>query len=397
MRENMFMPLHAGQQAASAADRPCRWRRNHPFAWLSAAAVLAVSAFGASAGAAEVPLGRDGEAGTLSFGGLIQPRAEYDRRADGDHRSEASLRRAWLDIRGELPEHGIIFRMQTDVSGSASVRDIWLQYAIGDAWALRMGQYTAPFALSRSVGGPNRTFTELGVAANQFQIPQGRDIGLGFLGSAPDGRWEASVNVFDGRGRLDSRSDRPSTDGGLVTTRAAFAPVGEVPSHTATLGNTRQPTALAVGVGAMAAADSYLRDWSLGAQPDVNDQLADWAVGTVDLAASHGPVTWTAAVFHRQVSPDVGESYTDQGWEAEVAVALPVVAQEIAVRRSELRRDVSDDRPGAPDRGGRREWSAGWNAYHDGHTRKTQIFAVRTRGGDEASDWQAHVQHQLRF
>ncbi|WP_091639171.1 porin [Aquisalimonas asiatica] len=395
MREKNPRPACAGWPATTGFSSSELPRRTRPAAMVSGAVASAVLACGVTtAGAGEIPLGSDGDAGSLSFGGLLQPRLEYDRRDDGDHRAEATLRRAWLDIRGELPGYGLTFRMQTDVGGSASVRDLWLQYALGDSWGLRMGQYTAPFALSRSVGGPNRTFTEIGVAANNFQIPQGRDTGLGLLGGVGDGRWEASINVFDGRGRLDSRGDRPSTDGGLVTARAAYAPVGAVPSHTSTLGNTRQPAALSFGVGGMAAADNHLRDWTLG---DNDDVPADWATGTVDVAASLGPVTGTAAAFQRRVSPDEGSGYDDQGWEAELAVALPVVDQEVALRRSVLRRDVNDDRPDASERGGQREWSAGWTAFHDGHAWKTQVFAVRTRGGDQPSDWQAHVQHQLRF
>lgn len=405
MREKNARPERSGQPAATDfPSDPMRHRRRSSALWCGAfvSAVLVCTATSASAGAGTISLGSDGDAGTLSFGGLLQPRLDYDRQPDGDHQANAGLRRAWLDIVGELPGYGITFRMQTDVSGSASVRDLWLQYAIGEAWALRMGQYTVPFAVSRSIGGPNRTFTEIGVAANQFQVPQGRDAGLGLLGGDPEGRWEASINVFDGRGRLDSRGDRPATDGGLVTTRAAFAPLGHVPAHTSTLGDTRQPGALSFGVGAMAASQNHLRDWSFGEADDdhTEDERADWAAGTVDVTASLGPVTGTAAVFQRRVSPDQGAGYDDQGWEAELALALPGVNQEIALRRSELRRDVSDDRPDAEDRGGQREWSAGWNAYHDGHARKTQVFALRTRGSghpSDASDWQAHMQHQLRF
>lgn len=346
-----------------------------------------------------MPLGTDPSFGEWQFRGLIQPRAEYERRSADEDSFDGRFRRAWLDLRGEIHDPNLYFRFQIDVSGSASARDIWMEYRPGPVWRFRLGQYTVPFARSRAVGGPNRTFTEISIAANEFQVPQGRDTGAGVFGTDPGGRWAISAHLMDGRGRLDRRDDdRPSSRGALASARGDYALLGRVPSHTATLGERAERPALTVGAGLVGANRNVLRDWSLGAEATAEEQEADWGAATVDITSRTGPFALTLAGYQRRVALGSGPRYWDHGYEAEIAAALPCVTQELAVRRATLRRDVDGDLSDNVDEAGQqREWSAGWTAYHDGHRRKTQLFILRTRGAGHHDDWAAHAQHQIRF
>lgn len=335
----------------------------------------------------------ESEAGDITLGAVLQPRYAYTS-LPGESESEFSFRRAWLDLRGQLAHPDLSFRFQPDFGGTVTMRDVWAEYNLTESWGLRLGQYTVPFALPRDIGGPNRTFTELSRAANNMQVPQGRDVGVGLGGSGE--RWSLSMGVFDGRGRLDRRgSDRPSTSGVLGSVRGAFAVIGAVPRHNNTQGQLAAPT-VAVGAGAQGAARNHLRDWSLGGTPDVEHQRADWYTGTVDAVVKGGPFAGSVALFQRHVDPDNFRSYRDQGGELELALAIPAVSVEIAARGATLKRDVNERLDHFDDSDEwQTEWGAALNLYHDGHNNKTQL--TWTSRDDANADWEVHLQHQIRF
>jgi phosphate-selective porin OprO and OprP len=354
--------------------------------------LLSVLAGGAHA---QFSLTNDQGETVLSVSPLIQGRFEATRGPD-ETTTEFNFRRAWLDTRGQLFNPDLTFRLQPDFSsGELSMRDAWVEYAVTEAWSVRMGQYTVPFALARDIGGPNRLLTELSHAANQFQVPQGRDTGVTLLGSFAEGRWSVDMGVFDGRGRLDRRDNRPATSGHLFSARAAHALVGTIPSHNATLGRA-VPSTLAVGGGLQAANRNHLRDWSLGLADDIAERRADWLALTIDVMFKQGRTAISGALFERQVSPDSLSGYRDRGGEVELAHALPMEGLEAAVRHALMRRDIGNelaDAPGA--RGWEREWGAGVNWYHDGQRWKTQAFWIAR--DDAEADWEFHLQHQVRF
>ncbi len=271
------------------------------------------------------------------------------------------------------------------------MRDIWLQYALGEHLGLRAGQFTVPFGLSRDIGGPNRLFTELSIAGNQFEVPAGRDTGIALLGGAgDDSAW--AIGVFDGRGRLDQRDDRPSTSGHLFSARGAWAPVGMVPRDNTTVGQAVERT-VALGVGVQAANRNHLRDWSRGVEDTVDNQRADWVTTTADAVIKFGHTSLSLAAFRRDVSPDQTASYHDLGAELELAQSLPMEGLEFAARHAVLRHDAGDDL--GTDERWQREWGAGLNWYHRGQRQKTQLMWF-DRDAD-TSDWELHLQHQFRF
>ncbi|WP_019612391.1 porin [Thioalkalivibrio sp. AKL7] len=322
---------------------------------------------------------------------LVQGRYSYNRDPDGS-RSEFDFRRAWLDSSGTLFHPDLSFRLQPDFSsGELSMRDVWLQYALGESLSLRAGQFTVPFGLPRDIGGPNRLFTELSIAGNQFEVPAGRDTGVALLGGAADDRaW--ALGVFDGRGRLDQRDERPSTSGHLLSARSAWAPVGAVPRDNTTVGQAVEHT-VALGAGVQAASRNHLRDWSRGLEGTVEHQRADWVTATADAVVKFGHTSLSLAAFRRNVSPDRTTSYHDLGAELELAQSLPVAGLELAARHAVLRHDADDDLES--DERWQREWGAGLNWYHRGQRQKTQLMWLDR--DNDTSNWELHLQHQFRF
>ncbi|WP_038032275.1 MULTISPECIES: porin [unclassified Thioalkalivibrio] len=352
---------------------------------------LLIASGGASPLQAQFEFGSEADDFAITLDPLIQGRYAIERGDEGTT-TEFDFRRAWLDTTGTLFHPDLSFRLQPDFSsGELSMRDVWLQYALTESLDLRAGQFTVPFGLPRDIGGPNRLFTELSIAGNQFEVPAGRDTGVTLLGGDGDDRaW--AIGVFDGRGRLDQRDDRPSTSGHLFSARGAWAPVGTLPRDNTTVGKPVEHT-VAHGVGLQAANRNHLRDWTRGRENQVNQQRADWVTATADSVVKFARTAISVAAFRRDVSPDHGPSYHDLGAELELAQALPWEGLEVAARHAVLRHDAGDDL--GTDERWQREWGAGLNWYHRGQRQKTQLMWLDRDAG--TSDWELHLQHQFRF
>jgi len=331
---------------------------------------------------------------SVSLGGLIQGRYAYEYHP-GEHRDQFSLRRAWLDARADIAP-GTDARLQLDTSnGDVGVRDAWLNYQLNDTVSTRLGQQVVPFGLPRSIGSPNRLFTELSLAGNHFEVPQGRDVGLSAAATGRNNSWRIRGGVFDGRGRIDRRDDsRPDNPGRLVSLRGSYALVGDLPGHAGTESRPVEPT-LTLGAGAKTANRNHLRDWSLGLVDDIECCRANWQATTVDFIAGYGLTALSGAAFKRWTSPAEFSRYQDRGLEVQLAQALPGTSLEAVARHSFLHRDINNDLDEAPEAGRDKEWSAGVNLYHEGNRRKTQ-FIASSRDSDEAH-WEAQLQHQVRF
>ncbi|WP_019583431.1 porin [Thioalkalivibrio sp. ALE16] len=352
---------------------------------------LLIASGGASPLQAQFEFGSEADGFAITLDPLIQGRYAIERGDEGTT-TEFDFRRAWLDTTGTLFHPDLSFRLQPDFSsGELSMRDVWLQYALTESLDLRAGQFTVPFGLPRDIGGPNRLFTELSIAGNQFEVPAGRDTGVALLGGAADDRaW--AIGVFDGRGRLDQRDDRPSTSGHLFSARGAWAPVGAVPRDNTTLGQAVKRT-VGLGAGVQAASRNHLRDWSRGIEDTVANQRADWVTATADAVVKFGHTSLSLAAFRRDVSPNRTANYHDLGAELELAQSLPVEGLEFAARHAVLRHDAGDDLDG--DERWQREWGAGLNWYHRGQRQKTQLMWLDR--DTDTSNWEMHLQHQFRF
>jgi phosphate-selective porin OprO and OprP len=361
---------------------------------------------------ADQPSGPAGDAGApraeISIGGLIQGRYGYERLREAEDVTELSLRRAFLDLRGSLVDPSLTFRFQLDVSdGEARLRDLWIRYRVRNEWHLQLGQFVLPFGLPRSIAGPLRLVTELSIAGNEFEIPQGRDVGIMLQRCGNEGRWQMAGGVFDGRGRLDLRDERPASSGLLLSARFVYAIVGAVPADNVTLGRPME-NALAVGFGIQHANRNALRDWRLGTSTDTGpaNAVATWTSHTVDAVLKHGRVMVSAALFERRVSATDRAPYVDRGGELELAFAAPFWNLEPAIRYALIEKDtrghlrqaaVAQNRLDEYLRatGRSREWAAGINVYHREHRHKTQLFWFDHDRRE--TDWTVHLQHQLRF
>lgn len=292
----------------------------------------------------------------VDVAGWLQPR--YERWTVQPRGDSVFLRRARVDVRGQLFGPRLTFRLQFDVLRSGRVRDAYLDFAIHPLLAVRVGQFSVPFGWRVS---PRRDpFTERDVAASQFGSPS-RDIGLLLHGAEVARRLEFALGVLEGAG---ARAGTPS-GGAMITSRVAVATVGTVPREE-TDPDRSEPGCLVVGAGVQHAARNALQDWALGRSR--NERRADWTTFVVDLVAQRRGGAAVIKHYVRSVDPvdDALAPYRGSATALIAAVAL-APAVEFVARRTWSQADRRD--PGTR----RRDWSIGFNLFHRSHDLKTRF------------------------
>lgn len=310
-------------------------------------------------------------AGWVRVTGWLQPR--YERSFDPGE-TRAFLRRARLDVGGQVPALPLTFRLQVDVLGSGRLRDAFLDYAIHHCFAVRIGQSSVPFGWRVS---PRRDpFTERDVAASGFGSPS-RDIGMLLHGDTPDRRLEYALGFMEGAGaRVNARPG-----GGMLTSRVAWAVAGEIPDEEtdperSVAGN------VAVGAGIQHAARNGLEDWTL-ARSTSGETRGNWTTLAIDFVAQRRGFAVVVKHYVRFVEP-VDRSITPYGGHATALIAAVALVPgvEIVARRAWSR----DDRRDLESRRG--DWNVGLNLLHRAHALKTRFHY---RAHSSGSHQNAHV------
>jgi hypothetical protein len=309
---------------------------------------------------------------------------------------ELRVDRFSIEARGTLTPH-LRYRAQADVIAK-SARDVWISYDLASNWLVKLGQHTVPFGLARFIGSPYRTFTELSLGADQFEVPRGRGLGARLEGHGSENQWSFEMGLYDGRGPLVARTSEAG--GYLVGARAGFALAGEVVEEPTPF-KERPGQDLVIGFGLMTAHRNTQRDWPFGetAPGALPIRRANFTSATADAFWRSGELYASSAAFARSVHPEGFEHYQDLGYEilgGWVFTHIGLNEGELVLRASQLLRDV--DREIREDHDLQNELGVALNWYQNGNRSKTQLNLLRRdfrHGG--ARETYFILQQQLRF
>jgi hypothetical protein len=322
----------------------------------------------------------------VRLGAFIQPAYRYQGLEGEEDRTGFFLRRARIDVTGQLLEGRVRFRLLPDLADIASPRDAWVEVRGPGGAALRMGQQIVPHHLQRERSMGRAHFGDRALAVRRFEISGGRDLGAVAHWTDPAGRAFLAGGAFNGRGM-----NRPEpTQAPLLSARGGVSLGGPPAGSETDLARSPSPVVTIAG-GTMGARRSLLRPRP-GFAPDA---AADWWNWTADLHARYRGLSLVAAWFDQHVSPE-GEppppTIRGEGWYLSGGWVLPGHDVEVAVRHSEATWDRQ--REASPTR----ETGVGVTFFHMGHQLQTRVQLHRTRtppGSGIASGNVLTLEHQL--
>jgi len=339
---------------------------------------LAVAALGAISGAfpgdalaQPSPVLSPGE--NVRIGAWIQPAWNY-RGVDGEEDLQGFfLRRARLDLNGQLLGGQVRFRLLPDLTRSPELRDAWVEVRGGLGGndtgtpalrtSLRMGQQTVPFDLQRERNMGLAHFGDRAIAARRFELSGGRDVGVVGLLGTPGGRLLVSGGIFNGQGANRSDPGRSPLLGGRVSASLG----GEAARGETDLARAPTPV-VTLSTGAMTHRHSFLRP-----RPGfAADRTVDWHGWTADLHARWRGASLAGAWFEQVVDAGGNDERGDgfflsAGWVPPPGWVPSSTNAEFVVRHSRAIWDTARD--AGPDQ----ESSVGLTVFHRGHELQTRI------------------------
>ncbi len=323
----------------------------------------------------------------LTLGGRLQPRYEFRNRPGGQDTSSFFMRRIRADLRGQVLDERVSFRIMPELARTAELRDGWVEIALHPALQIRGGQFVVPFHWHRFVSGNRQFFAERSEPAETFGVPTGYDIGVGVHGRNDTNTLAYGAGLFDGAGRNVGESN---STGHMVSGRVTWAPEGVLPDEEPDFAYSEEE-ALAVGLGVQGATRNEVRDWDL-ARSDAGNSRADWAATTADVNFRHRGLSAVAEGYARRVAPDDPQVSPYTGWAYTLGAGYFVVPGEYEIA-GRLSRQALDRRD--PDTR-TRQWAVALNRYHSGHLWKTHFQVFRNRSG-AGTELVALVQLHLQF
>ena len=326
---------------------------------------------------------------SLSIGGRLQPRYEYESKESDKSVSTFNLRRADLDFRGHIYNPDLTYRIESDAK-SGALESGYLNYKVSPALEVQLGQDEIPWSWEGATSSNRHMIVETSVANSEFEWPDD-DIGLLFHGELGDFSYGAAV--MSGEGPVDGRADT-ATHGNLYGARLEYVPLGEDPKPEAIL----QPVEslnLGLGLGGYHARDNHLIDWT--EHNGNNGESADRVTGyTADLALQTGRFTLQLQGFDRSIEPaDNDDDIDGQGYTAGAGYLLRPEELFLGTR-------FSYSYPNEDDRETRkRETNLALQWFHNGHERKTHLEVGRQEDYEGDGNWEdtdlVRLQHQLLF
>lgn len=165
----------------------------------------------------------DGRHG-LRLSGYVQPRYQLDLARELE-RSTLRLRRARLSLAGHVGSEQMSFALQLSGTGEPALLDYFLEYAVSDAFAVRVGQYKTPFTRAFWTSSTRLAFLERARAVDELRYD--RDVQIGVRGRLLGERLGYYLGVGNGAGmnRLDDNLDKAVTariDGVIIGERVDY-------------------------------------------------------------------------------------------------------------------------------------------------------------------------------
>lgn len=147
----------------------------------------------------------------LKLNGYVQARYQYF--FEENKYNTFDIRRARLDLKGNVHNDKIGFRLHADFAGTPKILDVMMSYSFNKFFKITFGEYKLPFSLE------NNTSSNVLISINRSQVVEamvarsrdpngnhnGRDIGLQLSGAVEAGEKEFNiieyaVGVFNGEG-----------------------------------------------------------------------------------------------------------------------------------------------------------------------------------------------------
>lgn len=308
-----------------------------------------------------------GRENSISVRGRIQTRYEYLDRLE-ENISSFYLRRVRVDLRGELLDGKLTWRIMPEMARTANLRDGWVNYKISNRLNIRAGQFVVPFHWLRFISGNRQHFAERGSASEAvFGIPGGYDIGVGINGRNTANNIAYAAGIFDGAGRNVRESN---SAGHLYSGRFTWAITGEIPREEPDLSYSERPN-FTVGTGVQYANRSSIRNWSEGRNNVIDGSFdeADWLGATTDLSLHWRGLSLISTTYYRSVSPAEEAEPNFYGWGTVLSAGYFIKHDRIELigRVSQANKDRKMEELRM------REWGVGVNLYHAEHSFKTQI------------------------
>lgn len=160
----------------------------------------------------------DGSA-TLNIGARIQVRHTYEENRDS---STFHVPRLRFSLKGKLYRDWK-WEVQTDFAKKekATLKDGFVERAVGDQTAVRFGQFKAGFDRQQLESSGRQTFVDRNIASNG--LGKARDVGLQLHGRAMNRMLGYNVGLFNGAGE-----GNPSPNGGhMAVGRISLNPLGD--------------------------------------------------------------------------------------------------------------------------------------------------------------------------
>lgn len=305
----------------------------------------------------------------MTVGGRVNARYQFDDPVAGEHLSSFFLRRVRLDLRGHLLHPRLTFRVMPELTGTASLRHAWIDYAFDPALQVRVGQTAAPFQWHRFVSSTRHQFAERSAPSETLGFPGGFDVGVLVHGRNAGNTFSYGVGLFDGAGRNVRESN---SAGHMVSSRLTWAAAGELPREEPDLAHS-EAVQITFGMGLQGANRNGVRAWDLDRSAAAN-RRADWAAGVADVSLRWRGFSGFLEGYLRRVSPDDPQvaSYTGRAHTLGAGYFVVPRRLEVVGRTSVVHLDRDD--PATRER----QWGGGANIYHHGHLFKTHVQYLRT-------------------
>lgn len=205
--------------------------------------------------------------------------------------------------------------------------DMSLDFAIHDAFQLRVGQFITPFSREFFTPLPNLLFPDFSIADVYFRA--GRDTGVMIFGKPLDGTLEYYLGAFNGNGINHANDDADFE----TMARLVYNPLGAIDYTELPTLKGPQPFKLSLGVDALRGEQTTTD--MLGAQ-----QKNTWYSLSADVTARYGNLHGEAEAYYRW-----GDTPNALGGYAQAGLMLMPQTLELGLRFSHLDpdQDIKDD------------------------------------------------------
>lgn len=318
---------------------------------------------------------------SVKIGLDAQFRYGYTAPEGGADTSEFSLRR-FRPIFGFKAFEVFEAKFVPEFAEGPELKDAVLIWAANDMFSLEAGQFAPPFNWERDGSSDYHMFTERSVANREFQIADGRDIGVQF-----DFEWDkwldVEAGIFNGAG-----SNTKVTPGAshVISGRIAYAPFASY-HEVEVVPIVLDQLMLMVAVGGFVAFDNAWRDWSAPGTIVTEPESADvWAL-TSDLHVWAWRFSLHAQGFYRQASPENSPTYTGMGVTGQLGFLVIHERLLMALRYSHAAADTQ--------RAGTNEMAASLQVFHIGNQSKFTFDAGMINHVEDTDRTYFRLQYQL--